>query len=158
MKLLLLTTLALSVSVQTIAAPNNNQLNQKIKKLENRVSVLEKALSDMQRLSTEYVFAGFTQENVGPLLDDAFTACRSEFGPDASVSDTREVLAALRNGTFLAEEDSYVFSSEVQYDAGVARDKNLLEVLQGQFVVVGIGGKTSDKLIEEAPVACSKPL
>jgi hypothetical protein len=40
MKLLLLTLLALSFSVQTTAAPNNNQLNQKIKKLQNRVSDL----------------------------------------------------------------------------------------------------------------------
>jgi hypothetical protein len=105
-----------------------------------------------------YVFAGFTQEEIDPDIPDAFIACRSEYGPKASIATTQEVLQALRNGTFRAVRDGYVFSTDAQYNLGVARDKYLLEVLNEPFIVVGVGGKTSHITVGEAPVACSIPL
>ena len=158
MKLFLLAVGILSLSVQTLAAPNNTQLNEKIKILKDRVSILEDAVADLKKSSAVYVFAGFTEEKVDPLVPDAFIACRSEYGPKVSIATTREVLQALRNGTFLADSDGYVFSSEAQYNMGVARDKYLFEVLNGPFIVVGVGGKTSHMTVGEAPVACSMPI
>ncbi|RLA58546.1 MAG: hypothetical protein DRR04_10720 [Gammaproteobacteria bacterium] len=158
MRLFLLAVGVLSLSVQTLAAPNNTQLNDKIKTLKDRVSFLEDTVADLKKSSTVYVFAGFTEEEVDPLVPDAFIACRSEYGPKASIATTREIFQALRNGTFLADSDGYVLSSEAQYNMGVARDKYLLEVLNGSFIVVGVGGKTSHMTVGEAPVACSMPL
>jgi hypothetical protein len=158
MRLLLLAIGILSLSAQTLAAPNNTQLNDKIKTLKDRVSFLEDAVADLKKVSPAYAFAGFTKAEVDPLVPDAFIACRSEYGPKASIATTREVLQALRNDTFQAVDDGYVFSSEAQYNMGVARDKYLLEVLNGPFIVVGVGGKTSHKTVGEAPVACSMPI
>jgi len=45
----------------------------------------------------------------------------------------------------------------VQYNMGVARDKYLLEMVHGAFIVVGIGGKTSQDKVGAAPIACSVP-
>jgi hypothetical protein len=158
MKLLFLAMAVLSFSLQTLAAPNNTQLNEKIKTLKDRVDFLEDAMADLKKSSTVYVFAGFTEEEVDPVVPDAFIACRSEYGPKASIATTQEVLQALRNGTFRADVDGYVFSSDAQYNLGVARDKYLLEVLNGPFVVVGVGGKTSHMTVGDAPVACSMPI
>ena len=138
--------------------PTNTQLNAKIKTLKDRVSFLEVAVADLKKSSPACAFAGFTQEEIDPVVPDAFIACRTEYGPKASIATTQEVLQALRNGTFRAVGDGYVFSSDAQYNLGVARDKYLLEVLNGPFVVVGIGGKASHKTVGEAPVACSMPI
>lgn len=62
MRLFLLAVGILSLSVQTLAAPNNTQLNEKIKTLKDRVSILEDAVADLKKSSTVYVFAGFTEE------------------------------------------------------------------------------------------------
>lgn len=157
MKLPLIVLLILGISASALAAPNNAQLNERIKTLRERVELLEELVDDLRAASSEYVFAGFTVENIEPTVPDGFLTCRDEYGPDASLATTEEVLDALRNGTFRARGDGYVFSSDAQYNMGIARDKYLLEMLHGAFIVVGIGGETSAVKVGEAPVACSKP-
>jgi hypothetical protein len=158
MKSFILGIAILIYSAQVLAAPSNVQLNNKIKRLIDRVTFLEGAMDDLKKSSTGYVFAGFTAENIDPVVPDAFNACRTEYGPKASVATTREVLEALRDGSFFARGDGYVFSSEAEYNMGVPRDRYLHEVLHGPFIVVGIGGKTFHMTVGEAPVACSTPI
>ena len=157
MKSFILGIAILSCSAQVLAAPTTAQLNSKIKRLTDRVTFLERAVADLKKTSPGYVFAGFTAENIDPSVPEAFTACRTEYGPKASVANTREVLDALRDGSFFARGDGYVFSSEAEYNMGVAQDRYLHEVLHGPFIVVGIGGKTFHRTVGEAPVACSMP-
>ena len=157
MKVLLLILLTLVFHPPSFAAPNNAQLNEKIKTLRERVQLLEDVVDELREENIDYVFSGFTVETIEPDVPDAFVACRDEFGPTASIATTGEVLEALRNGTYAARGDGYVFSTDAQYNMGVARDKYLLEVLHGAFTVVGIGGKTSPLKVGEAPVACSRP-
>ena len=157
MKVLPLVLLVLAYAMPVAAAPNNAQLNQKIKTLQERIELLEEVVDKLREGDIDYIFSGFTVENIEPDVADAFVACRDEFGPNASLATTEEVLAALRNGTFSARGDGYVFSTDAQYNMGVPRDKHLLEILHGAFIVVGIGGKTSPVKVGEAPVACSRP-
>jgi hypothetical protein len=49
MKLLFLVVAILSFSAQTLAAPNNTQLNEKIRTLKDRVSFLEDAVADLKK-------------------------------------------------------------------------------------------------------------
>ncbi|MEM6582975.1 MAG: hypothetical protein AAF699_16965 [Pseudomonadota bacterium] len=157
MKLILLFVLAMSLAAVTNAVPNNKQLNDRIKTLQERVQLLEELVEDLREASSEYVFAGFTVEGIDPTIREGFRTCREEYGPDASLATTREVLDALRNGSYRAQTDGYVLSTDAQYSMGAARDKYLLELLNGSFVVVGIGGETSPEMVGEAPVACSRP-
>jgi hypothetical protein len=157
MKLSLLGVSILCFCLPALAAPNNAQLNEKIKTLKERVQLLEDVVDELRQEDIDYVFSGFTVENIAADVADAFVTCRDEFGPTASIATTEEVLEALRNGTYSARGDGYVFSTDAQYNMGVARDKHLLEILHGAFIVVGIGGKTSPVKVDEAPVACSKP-
>lgn len=153
--LAMLTLMALSASV--LAAPSNSQLNERLKTLKERVQLLEEVVEDLREASSEYVFAGFSVENINPTIPDGFLTCREEYGSDASLATTKEVLAALRDGTYRARTDGYVLSTDAQYSMGAARDKYLLELLNGSFIVVGVGGETSSEMVGEAPVACSRP-
>jgi hypothetical protein len=157
MKFPLFILLAWCVSAPALAAPNNGQLNQRIKTLSERVQLLEEIVDDLRAASSDYVFAGFTVEDIEPNVADGFLTCRDEYGPNASLATTKEVLEALRNGSYRARGPGYVFSTDAQYNMGIARDKYLLEMLHGAFVVVGIGGETSTVTVGEGPVACSKP-
>ena len=156
-RLILLSVLVLSFSLQSVAAPNNAQLNTRIKTLQQRVDILEKIVADLQKSDAEFIFAGFTVEEIEPDVPSAFSACREQFGPDASAATTQEVWQALRTGTFLARVKGYVLSAEVQYNMGLPKDRYLLAVLHGPFVVVGVGGETFQDMPEQAPVACSMP-
>ena len=157
MKFLPLIFLILALSLPAVAAPNRAQLDEKINTLRERVQLLEDVVDELRQGDIDYVFSGFTVEEIEPDVPDAFAVCRDEFGPTASVATTEEVLEAMRNGTYSARGDGYVFSRDAQYNMGVARDKHLLEILHGAFIVVGIGGETSPVKVGEAPVACSKP-
>ena len=90
----------LSLSAQVLAAPTNAQLNGKIKRLTDRVEFLETVLASMKKSPTGYVFKGFTAEDIKPVLPEAYDACRTEYGPKASVANTQEVLEALRDEAF----------------------------------------------------------